>query len=210
MINNCYNGTGVNADFFKTLVKNRKNVFDYDLKLPKPNNIAEFNLLSKFIFGVELIVDFNDFFDHLNLYFKNDDKLARKIKLYNINNNKNYIEKGIKINHYYVPDRNNKIVLLSFKYNCKNKHSEYYDAEFNNYVFHMSYEAESKFFHHVLGSGGWYSLCSGGSDVTTFDEYYRLKNMIKNNHQIVSESFKNEIDKLIKMNDDYNKKRITI
>jgi len=198
---NSKGGLGMNSEYLKTIVS--KETWKGKLKMPVPQNKSEISLLSKFIFGVELSVDFENYYDEF--YKATQDKYAevsflRFLKLYKLDsspNKKDYIDKN---NRSYSRNRNGKMVLSYFRYKCDTDHDTYYDSKFNYEVFNTSYELDSYFWRHCLGeisSGGISSRSYGHVETLFFKDYNRIDNIYKNVDEPASEIFKEELEKLI-------------
>jgi hypothetical protein len=195
---------GISNVFYKTLISgswwgNRK------MKLPKPYNNAEIAILSKFIFGVELSVSIQ-VNDYLNRHIKEDRdiKFIRFLKLYKLNPIEDYIKKSSLPK--YISCDDDKMILLSIRYQCSKKHNDYYDGGFNMNVLNSPYEVDAYFWDHCVGRlhcGVIGGESYGQVNITSFKEYERILNICNNPEEPARESFKKEINKLIKKDNKY-------
>lgn len=207
-------GYGVHSGFFKdNLIKDVDMYRREKLLLPKPQNNAEIAMLSKFIFGTELTVRFEYFHDSIQDFLNKsswrktpeDIKKIRFIKLWKMNNKKNNIP--YELFKYDLRTSDKKIVLVNLRYFCNQEHRSYYDYNFNKLVFKFgSYELDSAFWKHCIGElycGGIGTYSYGQVDITSFKESERLINMVNNPDQPVRKSFKDKINKLYKLDLEY-------
>jgi len=194
---------GVHSEFLRKHIK-RGWHYSFIGGIPKPHTKAELSLLSKFIFGIELSVRFEYFNNLLEKQLKTrDQKLARSIKLTKLSpNKKDYFPASRS-----VSSRDDKMVLINLRYFCNQNHSDYYDSKFNEYVFNSCYELDSAFWNHCVGEiycGGIGGYSYGQVDITSIKEYDRLL-MLNNetNDNLVRDSFKRKMSKLVKKNNKY-------
>lgn len=209
-------GYGVHSGFFKdNLIEDVHMHRQAKLLLPKPQNIAELAMLSKFIFGVELTVRFEYFHDSIHEFLNKSSiwrrqtpdeiKKIRFIKLWKMNNKKGDIPYNLFKDDLRTKDK--KIVLVDLRYFCNQEHSSYYDHNFNKLVFDWGcYELDSVFWKHCIGElycGGIGTYSYGQVRIMSIKESDRLINMFNNPNQPVRKSFKDKINKLYKLDLEY-------
>jgi hypothetical protein len=187
--NNCEN-EGVHSELMKTLITRG---WHYDLNMPIPYNINEIKLLSKFIFGIELTVNFDRIYDNLLNKLKTDQSFERAFKLNQLSENKK--------DYFYCDNKweNNKLKLFMFSYECKQRHDYYYDHKFNKEVFKSSYEMDDSFWKHCVGElycGGISGNSYGQVKIFSLKERERLLNIINNYNEESRQEFIDELNKL--------------
>jgi len=138
-----YNKTGVSDVLFKNLINNIKCVSAFDvvpINIPKPFNNKELEILSEFIFGTKLQIDFESFYRFVDRGWYDQQK-ERKIKL--------ALLKIMDDSDDFIRDekRENKLmILLRLRYNCTVYHNKYYDSTFEKLIFgHSLYNIDHIF-----------------------------------------------------------------
>lgn len=209
----CKSGIGMHSEYLKTLT-NKRLGRGY-LNVPKPYNAAELSMLSKFIFGIELTVTFNQFTDYIenirnpkyNWITNSKEELnsIRFLKLYLINPDKlDFIPVKYMSSKR---SRDNKFVFINLLYHCDQIHDSYYDHKFSMEVFNSSYDVDGAFWRHCIGElycGGIASCSYGQVETTSYKEYERLLNFKNNPDQSVRDCFREEIEKMIEIDNTYN------
>lgn len=211
----CKSGIGMHSEYLKTLTD--RNLGRAYLNMPKPYNLSELAMLSKFIFGIELSCNFKQFHDYIEnaatprygwLKDSDSDKLVRFFKLYLLDPNKlDYIPKN-KVSHCRSHD--DKFVFINLQYFCDQYHDSYYDHKFSTEIFRSSYDVDGCFWRHCIGElycGGISSHSYGQVEVTSFKEYERLKNLKDNPDQPIRDSFRKEMEKLIEEDKKYDNEK---
>jgi len=199
-----YNNIGIHSEFIKTILK--CDHCNFELDIPKPQNYSEFSILSKFIFGIKLTIDFKctDLVEYRWLPENKKIKLKRKLKLAFLNNKKFiYLKNPDKTRKPYN-NNYDKMLLLKCEYDCEQEFNDYDDNKFNIEIFGSSYMTKGIFFKHCIGELTCGGLGYGQVDIYFIPEYIRLINMYKNENEKARDCFKNEIQKLIEKNDKYD------
>lgn len=197
-------GIGVHSEFLKTRLVGVDSWRGGKMILPKPQNAAELTLLAKFIFGVELTVRFEYFDDYFGkIDLEKNIKLSRYLKMLRLENKeKDYIPADL------VPrfsSNDGKMILISLRYFCNQKHNDYYDGRFNHVVFDSCYELDSYFWKHCIGEiycGGIGGSSYGQVRVTSLKEYERLMKFKTTNG--VRSGFRRKIERLIELDKAYD------
>lgn len=200
-----YKNIGIHSELLKKLlVPGWSWHRDFKKFVPKPESEGEFLLFSKLIYGIELHFEISGLYNHLKEYSNRNLILERFFKLNNLKS-----EKPDSIPGKLIPGcriRDNKMVLLSFSYQCIEYHDKYYDNKFNYEVFNSCYELDSSFWKHTLGElycGGIAAHSYGQIEVTSLKEYDRLLKLFEKRKDI-RKSFLSKINKFKEMDNAYD------